>query len=89
MPEQHTWTGVAHHGPDFLSHLGFVTMDWAKGARRLAFLIGAFFQALVRIFQKLATLGAELALAPVLALTIDVYHRRDGLGFSRHPGMIF
>ena len=83
---KHARPGVAHDGPDLVSHGWLEAMHRALGASGLPFLEGAFLKTLVGVGQQIAALGADPATS-MLSTAVDAYHDGDGPAFPGHSGM--
>ncbi len=83
MPIYHPGAGISHHGADLITHQGFVAMDQALGALRLAFLIWTVREPFPGVVQEIRTILAETILSMVLRAAMHSNHRLNSLIFSR------
>jgi len=81
MPVKHARISVPHYGPDLFPHTGPVTVNKTFGSGRFTIPEGSFFKTPLGIIQKLAALTAKRALVFMPPMTIDVYHRVNGIVF--------
>jgi ATP-dependent RNA helicase DeaD len=85
--EEHAGAYGGHDGADLFAHGGFVAMDRAAGAGRLAFMEGASVEALGGVFREPPAAGAEISLAAVVFPAMVPDHGGHGVLFPVYASM--
>ena len=82
--QQHPWSSVAHHFPDFFAVCRCVTVYWAFATGSFALLERAMVQTSVGVGKEFLALMAEHALGLVSILAEMSNHYFDGSYFPLH-----
>ena len=80
MMKHHPRTGEAHDFTDLFTHVWFIAVHFAVGAKGLCLHKGTFVRALSGVGIQRSAVGAE-RLAAVLFAAVDGDHQRNGFFF--------
>lgn len=84
VPECHTRPRKLHYSTNLFSHFRFVAMNWTLGTSWFFLMKWTLFKAFLGVIQKLLTIVTKLVSTTMQVMTVQIYHRLDGLLFPSH-----